>query len=388
MHLSPIFFLGVVICPVVLAIPSRTIINNVIPTTTPTRHVVHEERSIIPAGWEKQDRIPQDIVLPVRIGLTQSNLDRAYDILADISDADSPNYGNHWTDKQIADFFAPSTETIRNVRTWLSSSGISPKRIIHSPGRGWLHFDATVAEMERLLKTTYWQYEHESGKSHLSCHEYSVPEIISKHIDFITPTIHFDSPVSINTSKKNVKRAEPGDTDGMSAGPVIGKTVPPPPKHTGSTNSNVTNSNVATKQCGPYVTPACLRALYNIPKGTKNLSSMGIVEYYPQAYLQTDLNMFQASGWVDTNMPIGTKPLVQNVNGGSILPLNQLTGQYLAEGDLDLQYAMDLVWPQQVTLFQVGDNGTGSYGSVSFNNFLDAIGMLVIDETEETTILF
>lgn len=360
MHLSSIFLLGVAVCPVAFAIP------------TINRHVVHEERSIIPAGWEKQGRLPQHVVLPVRIGLTQSNLDKAYDVLEDISNAESPNYGNHWTDKQISNFFAPSTETVRTVRTWLNSSGISSKRIMHSAGRGWLQFEATVAEMEVLLKTTYWQYKHRSGKSHLSCHEYSVPEQISRHIDFITPTIHFDSPVAIDSPKKT-KRADPADSDnGMTAGPVIGKTVPAPPNYTGNANNNV-----ATKQCGSYVTPACLRALYNMPKSSKNLSSFGIVEYYPQTFLQTDLNLFQASGWVDADVPVGSSPIIQNVDGGSVLPLEELTGQYLAESNLDLQYAMDLVWPQQVTVFQVGDNGTDSYGAVSFNTFLDAIGRLV-----------
>ena len=199
-----------------------------------------------------------------------------------------------------------------------------------------------------------------------------MPEDISKHIDFITPTIHFDSPVPIggSSSRKIVKRAGPGIDNGMTAGPVIGKTIPSRPKYNGSANNNV-----AMKQCGPYVTPGCLRALYNIPRNTKNLSSLGIVEYFPQTFLQTDLNLFQSSGWTDTDMPAGTEPIIRNVNGGSVLPLEQLTGAYLAEGDLDLQYAMDLVWPQQVTLFQVGDNGTDTYGAISFNNFLDAIGM-------------
>lgn len=33
---------------------------------------------------------------------------------------------------------------------------------------------------------------------------------------------------------------------------------------------------------------------------------------------------------------------------------------------------MDLVYPQQVTVFQVGDQGSNS-GRISFNNFLDGI---------------
>ena len=39
------------------------------------------------------------------------------------------------------------------------------------------------------------------------------------------------------------------------------------------------------------------------------------------------------------------------------------------ESDLDLEYAMTLVYPQQVTLYQVGDLVEGA----SFNTFLDAI---------------
>lgn len=331
-----------------------------------SRHVVHEERYVIPPGWSRQARLPQDTLLPVKIGLTQSNLDKAYDVLSDVSDPDSPNYGKHWTDDQIAKFFAPSQHTIATVRSWLNSSGISTARVKHSHGSGWLLFDATVSEMEALLRTEYWRYEHTSGKPHISCHEYSVPEHIKHHIDIITPTIHFDAQVPKDDSSI-VKRDE-SDSIGFSAGPRIGKTVPAPPRGSPSTL-------VGGQPCSQgYVTTACLRALYNIPHGTKNLSSLGIVEYFPQTFLQSDLNIFQSYSMTnDAGMPVGTQPNIENIDGGSVLPASQLSGGFLAEGDLDLQVAMGLVYPQQVTLFQVGDNGTASSGQISFNNFLDGI---------------
>jgi tripeptidyl-peptidase I len=43
--------------------------------------------------------------------------------------------------------------------------------------------------------------------------------------------------------------------------------------------------------------------------------------------------------------------------------------EFNGESDLDLEYAMSLVYPQQVTLYQIGDLIEGA----SFNNFLDAI---------------
>lgn len=335
-----------------------------------SRHVVHEERSVVPPGWMKHSRLDPDAVLPVRIGLTQSNLDKAYDVLTDVSDDESPNYGNHWSDKRIADFFAPSRHTVSTVRNWLNASGICTKRIQQSSNRGWLHFEATVAEMEELLKTTYWKYEHDTGKAHSSCHEYSVPEHVSKHIDFITPTIHFDAQVPRGSGMKTKRSTTDGS--GMSNGPRIGKTVPAPPKHLG-------NTFVGGSACNAYdfVTPACLRELYNMPRGTKNLSSFGIVEYFPQTYLQSDLDAFQSLVVTnDAGMPIGTTPNTEAIDGGSVLTSDELgayASDYYAESDLDLQYAMDLVWPQQVTLFQTGDNGTDSEGVISFNNFLDGI---------------
>lgn len=42
---------------------------------------------------------------------------------------------------------------------------------------------------------------------------------------------------------------------------------------------------------------------------------------------------------------------------------------YNGESNLDLEYGMTLVYPQKVTLYQVGD----IYEGASFNDFLDAI---------------
>ena len=90
-----------------------------------------------------------------------------------------------------------------------------------------------------------------------------------------------------------------------------------------------------------------------------------IVEYTPNAYLQKDLNMFFAN--FSTNQRQKT-PDAAFIDGGT----NQQGQQdFLSNGesDLDLEYAMALVNPQKVTLYQVGD----LYAGASFNNFLDAI---------------
>ena len=47
-------------------------------------HVLHEKRQIAPLHWEKRGRVDPSIVLPVRIGLTQSNLDLGPDLLNEV----------------------------------------------------------------------------------------------------------------------------------------------------------------------------------------------------------------------------------------------------------------------------------------------------------------
>lgn len=65
-------------------------------------HVVHEKRGST-SSWTKLSEVQLDqrISLPVRIGLTQSNLDSGYDLLLDVADPTSKNYGKHWTHTQV-----------------------------------------------------------------------------------------------------------------------------------------------------------------------------------------------------------------------------------------------------------------------------------------------
>jgi tripeptidyl-peptidase I len=48
------------------------------------RHVLHEERQTWSSDWVKGARIEADAVLPLRIGLTQTNLDKGQDFLMEV----------------------------------------------------------------------------------------------------------------------------------------------------------------------------------------------------------------------------------------------------------------------------------------------------------------
>ena len=50
----------------------------------PSHHEVHEKRGTLHPRWTKRDRVESHKLLPMRIGLTQSNLENGYDHLMDV----------------------------------------------------------------------------------------------------------------------------------------------------------------------------------------------------------------------------------------------------------------------------------------------------------------
>lgn len=70
------------------------------PTAVP--YVLHEKRQSDDLKWAPSDiKIDSRTVFPLSIGLTQRNLDKGHDYLMDVSDPNSPNYGKHWTPKEV-----------------------------------------------------------------------------------------------------------------------------------------------------------------------------------------------------------------------------------------------------------------------------------------------
>lgn len=55
--------------------------------------VLHEKRGAPPHRWTKRSRAFPGELLPIRIGLTQNNLHRAEELIYDVSDPTSPNFG-------------------------------------------------------------------------------------------------------------------------------------------------------------------------------------------------------------------------------------------------------------------------------------------------------
>jgi len=334
-----------------------------VPSGSPS--VVHESRSHVPRGWVPVRRAEPSMILPFRIGLAQPNLENIEAFLMDVSHPDSPNYGKHWTPARVAQTFRPTTEAVDTVRAWLEDSGIELDRVRLSPSGGWLNVNVTIQEAEELLGTEYYTYQFgdDEDYTHVACHEkYHLPEHVSKHVEIMTPTLHFDVKPK-RTPSQIMKRSEAPDSVNAHAigQPGFGPSFP---KTAGTIETVLSDLS----ECDEEIVPDCLRALYSFyytPAAVEK-NSIAIVEYTPQAYVASDLDMFFEEF---SPTQVGERPVMDSIDGGFI-QTNQTGFDYNGESNLDLQYSMALVGgTQPVTLYQAGDDVEGA----SFGNLLDAL---------------
>lgn len=362
-----------------------TLLFSTLPTTNAvaiSTSQVHEARSSAPAGWTRGNRLSKKSTLPVRIALAQSNLDQLHDHLMRVSEPTSEEYGQHWTVEQVRKTFAPSESTRNAVTGWLVDAGIASHRLKHDVGSGgWVAFDATVEEAESLFQTKYFHWTHPQSSSGVSFpaveESYSLPAHIRPHIDFITPTLHFDMKLGKKSHSDDSVKLEKRDDapvlekriNGTTKIPLGSPMSPTVPKYISPTNPfQVFFGN--TSQCDQYITPACLRALYNLPTlptilPSNSKNSFAVVEYTPQQYIPSDLTSFFAN--YSTNQK-QLAPTLVSIDGGNINTAGAYGFGYNGESNLDLEYGMTLVNPIPTTLYQAGDANVGA----SFNNFLDA----------------
>lgn len=126
--------------------------------------VLHEKRDAPALDWVKGARVERDAILPMRIALTQTNLDKGHDYLMEVADPTSDRYGKYWTSEKVHDAFAPAEDAAITVKEWLASSGIDSSRVVEYENKGWLAFEASVEEAEALLHTVYHEHEHKHSE--------------------------------------------------------------------------------------------------------------------------------------------------------------------------------------------------------------------------------
>ncbi|KUJ15936.1 alkaline serine protease [Mollisia scopiformis] len=329
----------------------------------PFTHSLHERHlSHLSNQWTKKSKVPDTQILPMRIGLKQSNLEAGHDKLMDISTPGSENYGKHMSPEEIVDFFAPEESTIDAVTAWLAESGIGSDRFALSVNKQWIQFDATTGEAEDLLIAEFFVWEHVSGTNDISTEEYHIPTHIREHIDYVTPGTRLRQ----RAAKRHVNKAIRADG--------LEKRVPDTVKPLITQLPGFPHPNSSV--CDIYVTAECTRVQYSIPNATtaESGNQLGIFESLDVHYSRKDLDIYFSTLY--PNIPNGTYPEEDLIDGaiGAIEDTTEFVPIDL-EAPLDFDSSQPLIYPQKLVLFQEDDEYYESTGDFNgfWNTFLDAI---------------
>lgn len=133
------------------------------------------------------------------------------------------------------------------------------------------------------------------------------------------------------------------------------------------------------KTCDMYMTPKCIRAMYDIPLAAlaQEGNELGIFEENEDYYVQDDLDQFFAA--MDKRIAKGTGPTVHNIYGATAGTPPSKPGP---ESDLDFEVAIPIIYPQKTSLYQIGYNALQDKDSFDF--FLDAfVGPYCHDNGDE-----
>ncbi|KAK6088557.1 Pro-kumamolisin [Seiridium cupressi] len=369
--------LGAVASP--LSNPGSDAVTATSKREVPATHGLHERQA--PhwrRQWEKKDKVPARALLPMRIGLAQRNLDVGARHLAKISDPRSSDYGKHMSSDEVIEMFAPSEDTVKAVKEWLVGAGFAAEKISLSANKQWVQFDAHAEEVEELLATDYFQYEHSaSGSKMVGVEEYHVPLELRDHIDYITPGVKLRAdPGKLRTMKRRQEREALKKRE---VRPMYTNLEFFTDEKGAATGLPPLNSTV----CDMYVTADCIRTQYSIPNNTLATpgNELGIFESLDDHYSKEDLDTFFATLY--PYIPQGTYPEERLVDGaiGAVEDVPGYTQEDAGvESDLDFEAAWPLIWPQKTVLFQTDDEyyeinqteaGTPYFGF--YNTFFDAI---------------
>ncbi|OAQ76716.1 peptidase S8/S53, subtilisin/kexin/sedolisin [Purpureocillium lilacinum] len=284
------------------------------------------------------------------------------------SDPDSPTYGHHYTKDQIRDLFSPTDESILRVRQWLVASGIPEGKITVSQTKSWVNFEASIGRLEQLLNAKYHVYDNLVTRTeHFGTDEYYLPEDLAVHIDFVLPGTAFSR---FHQGGVDLKKRKLGLT-GTKSRPLR------PPLCWELPKADFLGS---LADCYNQITPACIKAMYNIPQArlAHPSNKLGIYELNGDAYVQSDLDMF--TKLYAPYVPPGTAPLVHNIDGsnGTSEDPDMVRQKAGSESMLDFEMVVPIIYPQGTVLYSVPypDPKPGI-----FNLFLDALDGSYCDRT-------
>ena len=296
--------------------------------------LVIKESVAVPTTWVRRADADDHQSIALRFALRQSDVSALEQRLRQTSDPDHELYGQHLSAEEVSSYLEPQKRTVDQVEHWLRDAGvhIDEELAARSPSKDTFTVHVPVWKARELLNADLGVYEHKrSGSLAVRAEQYSLPEHVSEHLDYVGPLTLFTEPRAhksdIAASKIMLKKLDTVDLTSADSSSSDG-------------TPSVCNTNA--------VTSLCLRTFYKtvdyVPKAA-NKFKLGI-----SGFLGQYANFADFSGYLAQQRPDAAKAgynfTVQSIDGG--LNLQSQPGD---EANLDVQTMGGFVYPIDFTFY-------------------------------------
>jgi tripeptidyl-peptidase I len=297
------------------------------PIFTTKSHVFKESMPSVSTldGLQRLRRVQADVVHEIVFVIKQRNMDILNTMLHDISNPESPNYGQHLTREQVTDM-TMNIEARDAVQHYLALSGINVKDV--SPGGEFVIAEAPIPILEMFFKTEFYHFEISStrgqNRQFLRAEKYSVPSELDLHVESVLNIVEVPD-------------------DGY-----IRPILRPKMRHSSSSGSG--SGSFETSDFLDTIGPAELKKFYNVSDKAKgsDKSTQVVFATIKQYYSPSDLKKFQAAAKLPIVLPT-------SIGGHASDDVCQNTPDECDEANLDVQYVMAMS-PGSATTFWYSDS--------------------------------
>ena len=277
------------------------------------KSVTHSFRETIPQLTARRDIVRQDrshrdqrheVIFVIR----QRNMMQLTDILHDISNPLSPNYGQHMTGEEVAAMTSNPDARDAVVTYLLAKGAIIVSETLHGE---YVKATAPIDTWERMFNTEFFTFHQSHSDIKVDkmtrAERYWIPVEIDQHVESVFNTIQMPTR-------------------------VVGSL--PIPQST-PLSAEFTVEKAKSNPFADYVTPEKIAAYYNVGtnKGSSS-STQAIFSTIGQYFSPADLAYFQST------FSLPAQPVSKNINGHSSDLVCSEKPSSCAEGNLDIQYMM------------------------------------------------
>lgn len=198
--------------------------------------------------WKWAGKAKADEPIEVIIAVKQNNKDLLEQLVLTVSDPDSKAYGQHLSLDAVNELVSPALESVASIEAHLLYHGVTDCEA--TANNDFIKCFMSVSTAEAVLGAQYHYYQHhEANVTVVRTPYYSLPTDVSRHVDFVSPTVRF---------------------------PTLQKRV------AANSNGSSTREN----------TPSSLRSLYHIGDVEGTNGKQSCTAFLEQYYLPSDLDLF------------------------------------------------------------------------------------------------